>query len=195
MKSRSPSKKIIGEKKSKSAPGQQDKGLVIVITGNGKGKTTSAFGQALRAIGQGYKVFVLQFMKGRKYGEFKAAKKYLPDITVRLCGLDSFVMRDNPAAVDIELAQKGLKVAKQAINSGKYNMIILDEINVALDFKLIDLNDVIELIKNKPAGLDLILTGRYAPAQIIKLADTVSEIKEIKHHYQAGIKDRAGIEY
>ena len=171
------------------------KGLVIVITGNGKGKTTAAFGQALRAVGQGYKVFVVQFMKGRKYGEFKATKKYLPDITVRLSGLDSFVLRDNPAAVDIELAQKGLKSAKQAINSGKYNMIILDEINVALDFKLIDLNDVIELIKNKPAGLDLILTGRYAPAQIINLADTVSEVKEIKHHYAAGIKDRAGIEY
>lgn len=188
-------KKMATVKKTQSNPGQQDKGLVIVITGNGKGKTTSAFGQALRAVGQGYKVFVLQFMKGRKYGEFKAVKKYLPNITVRLSGLDSFVMRDNPAAVDIELAQKGLKAAKQAINSGKYNMVILDEINVALDFKLIDLSDVIELIKNKPAGLDLILTGRYAPAPIIKLADTVSEIKEIKHHYQAGIKDRAGIEY
>ena len=195
MKSGAVSKKIASEKKSKSVTGQSEKGLVIVITGNGKGKTTSAFGQALRAIGQGFKVFVIQFMKGRKYGEFKAAKKYLPDLTVRLSGLDSFVMRDNPAAVDIELAQKGLKAAKQAINSGKYNMVILDEINVALDFKLIDLNDVIELVKNKPAGLDLILTGRYAPAPIIKLADTVSEIKEIKHHYNAGIKDRAGIEY
>jgi len=189
------SEQIKGKKKSQSAPMHPAKGLVIVITGNGKGKTTAAFGQALRAVGQGYKVFVVQFMKGRKYGEFKATKKYLPDITVRLSGLDSFVLRDNPAAVDIELAQKGLKSAKQAINSGKYNMIILDEINVALDFKLIDLNDVIELIKNKPAGLDLILTGRYAPAQIINLADTVSEVKEIKHHYAAGIKDRAGIEY
>lgn len=171
------------------------KGLVIVITGNGKGKTTAAFGQALRAIGQGYKVFVVQFMKGRKYGEFNAAKKYLPDITIRLSGLDSFVLRENPAAIDIELAQKGLKLAKKAINSGEYNMIILDEINVALDFKLIDLNDVIELIKSKPADLDLILTGRYAPLQIIELADTVSEVKEIKHHYASGIKDRAGIEY
>lgn len=180
---------------SKSKPVEQHRGLVIVITGNGKGKTTSAFGQALRAIGQGYKVLIVQFMKGRKYGEFKAAKKYLPDLTIRLAGLDSFVMRDNPAAVDIELAQKGLKSARQAIKSGKYNMIILDEINVALDFKLVDLNEVIELIKNKPADLDLILTGRYAPAQIIKLADTVSEIKEVKHHYAAGIKDRAGIEY
>lgn len=184
-----PAKKTAGLNK------QPAQGLVIVITGNGKGKTTSAFGQALRAIGQGYKVLVVQFMKGRKYGEFKAASEYLPDLTIRLSGLDSFVMRDNPAAVDIELAQKGFAYAKKAINSGKYNMIILDEINVALDFKLLDLKDVIEAIKNKPAGVDLILTGRYASPQIIKLADTVSEIKEIKHHYAAGIKDRAGIEY
>ena len=171
------------------------KGLVMVITGNGKGKTTAAFGQALRAIGQGYKVFVLQFMKGRKYGEFIAAEKYLSRLTIRMSGLDSFVMRDNPAAIDIELAQKGLDVARKAIMSGKYDMIILDEINVALDFKLINLNEVIDLIKNKPPELDLIFTGRYAPAEIIKLADTVSEVKEIKHHYAAGIKDRAGIEY
>ena len=171
------------------------KGLVIVITGNGKGKTTAAFGQALRAIGQGYKVFVLQFMKGRKYGEFIAAEKYLPHLTIRMSGLDSFVMRDNPAAIDIELAQKGLDMAKKVIKSGKYDMVILDEINVALDFKLIALTEVIELINNKPSNLDLILTGRYAPPEIIELADTVSEIKEIKHHYATGIKDRAGIEY
>ena len=171
------------------------RGLVQVYTGNGKGKTTAAFGQALRAIGQGYNVFVLQFMKGRKYGEFIAAKKYLPNLTIRMSGLDSFVMRDNPAAIDIELAQKGLDVARKAIMSGKYDMVILDEINVALDFKLIDLKDVIKLLKNKPPAINLILTGRYAPAEIIKLADTVSEVKEIKHHYNAGIKDRAGIEY
>ena len=174
---------------------KKDRGLVIVITGNGKGKTTAAFGQAMRAIGQGYNVFVLQFMKGRKYGEFLAAKKYLPNLTIRMSGLDSFVMRDNPAAIDIELAQKGLDVARKAIMSGKYDMVILDEINVALDFKLIDLKDVIKLLKNKPPAINLILTGRYAPAEIIKLADTVSEVKEIKHHYNAGIKDRAGIEY
>ena len=171
------------------------KGLVIVITGNGKGKTTAAFGQALRAIGQGYNVFVLQFMKGRKYGEFIAAEKYLPRLTIRMSGLDSFVMRDNPAAIDIELAQKGLAAARKAIMSGKYDMVILDEINVALDFKLIKLKEVIELIKNKPPALDFILTGRYAPKEIIKIADTVSEVLEIKHHYSAGIKDRAGIEY
>ena len=182
-------------KKKKSPAVKKAKGLVIVITGNGKGKTTAAFGQALRAIGQGYKVFVLQFMKGRKYGEFIAAEKYLPRLTIRMFGLDSFVMRDNPAAIDIELAQKGLAAAKKAINSGKYDMVILDEINVALDFKLINLQEVIDIIKNKPAGLDLILTGRYAPPEIIELADTVSEVQEVKHHYNKGIKDRTGIEY
>ena len=166
-----------------------------MITGNGKGKTTSAFGQALRAIGQGYKVFIMQFMKGRDYGEFVAAEKYLPRLTILRSGLDSFVMRDNPAPVDIELAVQGFELAKKAAASGKYNMIILDEINVAVDFMLIPLEDVIDLIKNKPPALDLILTGRYAAKEIMKLADTVSEVKEIKHHYAAGIKDRAGIEY
>ena len=181
--------------KTKSAPLPSARGLVIVITGNGKGKTTSAFGQALRAVGQGYKVLIVQFMKGRKYGEFIAAQKYLPRLTIHRSGLDSFVMRDNPAAVDIELAQQGFELAKKAIAGGKYNMVILDEINVAVDFKLVDLKQVVEMIKNKPPALDLILTGRYAAKEIIKLADTVSEIKEIKHHYAAGIKDRAGIEY
>jgi len=188
-------RQISGKKDSQSAPMPPAKGLVIVITGNGKGKTTSAFGQALRAIGQGYKVLIVQFMKGRKYGEFIAAEKYLPHLTIRMSGLDSFVMRDNPAAVDIELAVQGFEFAKKAIASGKYNMVILDEINVAVDFKLIGLKQVVEMIKNKPPALDLILTGRYAAKEIIRLADTVSEVKEIKHHYAAGIKDRAGIEY
>jgi cob(I)alamin adenosyltransferase len=183
------------QKKTTPLPASADRGLVIVITGNGKGKTTSAFGQALRAIGQGYKVFILQFMKGRDYGEFVAAEKYLPRLKIMRSGLDSFVMRGNPAPVDIAMAKQGFDLAKKAIASGKYNMVILDEINVAVDFNLIPLEDVVALIQNKPPALDLILTGRYAAKAIIKLADTVSEVKEIKHHYAAGIKDRAGIEY
>jgi cob(I)alamin adenosyltransferase len=171
------------------------KGLVQVYTGNGKGKTTAAFGQALRAVGQGFRVCVIQFMKGRKYGEFIAAEKHLPDLTIHLSGLDSFVMRDNPAPLDIELAVQGLALARQVIASGDYDMVILDEINVALDFKLIPLASVIDLIRTRPSTLDLILTGRYAPPEIMEIADTVSEIREIKHHYNAGIKDRAGIEY
>lgn len=187
--------KATASKKTAAIPPSTTRGLVIVITGNGKGKTTAAFGQALRAVGQGYKVFIMQFMKGRDYGEFMAAEKYLPRLTIRRSGLDSFVMRDNPAPVDITLARQGFDLTKKAVASGKYDMIILDEINVAVDFKLIPLENVIDLIKNKPPALDLILTGRYAAKAIIKLADTVSDIKEIKHHYAAGVKDRAGIEY
>lgn len=172
-----------------------NKGIVLVYTGNGKGKTTAAMGQALRALGHGSKVLVIQFMKGKKYGEVLCAEKYLPNLKIIPCGLDSFVMKDNPAPVDIELARQGLKLAKEAVASKEYQMIILDEINVALDFKLIPLAEVLDLIRNKPAEIDLVLTGRYAPQEIIDLADTVSEVKEIKHHYSKGIKERAGIEF
>ncbi len=171
------------------------RGIIQVYTGNGKGKTTAAFGQALRAVGQGLKVCIIQFMKGRKYGEYIAAERLFPGLTVHLSGLDSFVMRDNPSPLDIELAQKGLELAIETVSSGKYDMVILDEINVALDFKLVSLQKVMELINDKPAALDIVLTGRYAPPEIIAIADTVSEMREIKHHYNAGVKDRAGIEY
>jgi cob(I)alamin adenosyltransferase len=171
------------------------KGLVQVYTGNGKGKTTAAFGQALRAVGQGFRVCIIQFMKGRKYGEFLAAERCLPNLTVRLSGLDSFVMRDNPAPLDIELAQQGLALAREAAVSGDYEMVILDEVNVAVDFKLIPVADVIDLIRTRPPAVDLILTGRHAAPEIIALADTVTEMREVKHHYNAGIKERAGIEY
>ncbi len=170
-------------------------GLVMVYTGDGKGKTTAAMGQALRALGHGRKVFVVQFMKGRKYGEVLCAEKFLPDLTIRQCGLDSFVMRDNPAPVDVELAGQGLNLAKKVLPSGEYDMVILDEINVALEFKLVPLDEVLEIIRNKPREVDLILTGRYAPPEIIEAADMVSEVREIKHHYAKGVKERAGIEF
>jgi len=172
-----------------------EKGLILVYTGNGKGKTTAALGQALRAIGHGKKVLMIQFMKGRKYGEVLCAEKYLPDLTFCQCGLDSFVMKGKPAPVDIELARQGLETASHEIASNRYQMIILDEINVAMDFKLIPVEDVIRLLKSKPPGLDMVLTGRNAPPEIVEIADMVSEVKEIKHHYNQGVKDRAGIEY
>jgi len=172
-----------------------DMGLIFVYTGNGKGKTTAAMGQALRAIGHGLKVLMIQFMKGKKYGEVIAAEKYLPDLTIYQCGLDSFVMRKNPAPVDIDLAQQGLNMARKATSSGEYHMVILDEINVAMDFGLISTDDVVDMIKSKAPAVDLILTGRYAPPEIVALADTVSEVHETKHHYSKGIKERAGIEF
>lgn len=172
-----------------------NQGLVLVYTGDGKGKTTAALGQALRALGHGFKVMVIQFMKGRKYGEILAAETCLPNLTSVQCGLDSFVMKDHPAPVDIELARQGLNLAKKAISSGDYHLVILDEINVALDFKLIPLDDVLEMLRNRPRQVDVILTGRYAPPEIIEIADTVSEVREIKHHYAQGIKERAGMEF
>lgn len=171
------------------------RGLVMVITGNGKGKTTSAFGQALRALGQGYRVCMIQFMKGRKYGEVIAAEKYLPELTLYQFGLDSFVMRNNSAQVDVDIAREGFEKAKEIIQNGDYDMVILDEINVAVDFNLIPEEEMLDLVKNKPPELDLILTGRYASDKLQEMADLVSEVTEIKHHYNAGIKDRAGIEY
>lgn len=170
-------------------------GLVLIITGNGKGKTTSALGQALRAIGHGYRVCMVQFMKGKQYGEIIAAEKYLPNFKVFQYGMDSFVMRDKPAPIDVELAQQGLEIARRLIGSNEYDMVILDEINVAVDFKLIPLEEVLELVRTKPPGLDLVMTGRYAPEELRELADMVSEVQEIKHHYAAGIKSREGIEF
>ena len=178
-----------------ASPGRPRRGLVMVVTGDGKGKTTSALGQALRALGHGYRVAMFQFMKGRKYGELLAAERFLPGLAIRLCGLDSFVMRDNPAPVDVEMAREGFALAREAVRSGAYDMVILDEINVAVDFRLIPLKDVLDLVAEKPPALDLILTGRYAAPELIAIADTVSEIREVKHHYAAGVKDRAGIEY
>lgn len=178
----------------KEAPAR--KGMVHVYTGNGKGKTTAALGLALRAIGHGYKVFMLQFMKGSKnYGEIIAAVKYLPGLTIVQSGLETFVSKENPAQVDIDLALAGLERAKKVVSGNAYDMVILDEINVALDFKLIPLEDVVELIKNKPPEMELVLTGRYAPKEILELGDVVSDVTLVNHPYYHGVEAREGIEY
>jgi cob(I)alamin adenosyltransferase len=172
-----------------------EKGLVMVITGNGKGKTTSAFGQTLRAVGQGYRVAIIQFMKGRDYGEVLALKRCIPEVQIFQYGLDNFVVLENPAPGDVKIAQQGWQKASDLINSGDYDMVVLDEINVVVKFGLISEDDVIKLITNKPPELDIILTGRYASDRIIQIADMVSEILEIKHQYNEGMEARAGIEY
>lgn len=181
--------------KMESTATKSKQGLVMVITGNGKGKTTSAFGQAMRAIGQGYKVCMIQFMKGRKYGEVITIEKRLPELDYYQFGRDSFVNKDNPEQADIDFARQGFEKAKEAVQSGKYNMVILDEINVVVFFNLIPEEELINLIENKPKDVDLVLTGRYATEKVKESADMVSEVTEIKHHYNAGIKSRAGIEY
>lgn len=171
------------------------KGLILVYTGNGKGKTTAALGLALRAIGHGQKVFMIQFMKGSpEYGEVKAAR-YLPQFTLIQKGLPTFVRKGEPGEEDVKLAREGLELAKNIIRTGEYQLIILDEINVAVDYGLIKVEEVLELINLKPEGVTLVLTGRYAPEEIINRADMVSEVKDIKHHYRQGIPSQPGIEY
>ncbi|MEO0069467.1 MAG: cob(I)yrinic acid a,c-diamide adenosyltransferase [candidate division WOR-3 bacterium] len=169
--------------------------MLQVYTGNGKGKTTAAFGLALRAAGHNWRVLIIQFMKGdSNYGEIKAAKD-IPGLEVYQFGQKTFVQRGNPSQEDLTLAKKGLEFAREAIRSGKYQMVILDEINVAVDYGLLPLKDVIELAQECPKDIELIFTGRGAKEEIIKLADLVSEIKEIKHPFQKGVVNRAGIDY
>jgi cob(I)alamin adenosyltransferase len=170
------------------------KGLVMVYTGDGKGKTTAALGLAFRAAGHGYKILAVHFMKGRNYGEAKAAV-YLPHFDVMKAGREKFVNRDNPDPEDLRLAAEGFKRAKEAALSGAYNLIVLDEIIVAINYNLVSMQDVLDLIDERAPGVDLVLTGRNAPPEIMERADMVSEVKAIKHHYASGIKAREGIEF
>lgn len=169
-------------------------GLVHVYTGNAKGKTTAALGLGLRAVGAGLLVHMIQFMKGRRYSEIDAIEK-IAGFTVKQFGRDEFVSKKNPAQIDIDFARDGLKYAKNAASSGKYDVVILDEINVAVDFNLIALADVLALIKNKNEKTELVLTGRYVPKEIIEIADLVTDMKEIKHPYQKGVDARKGIDW
>lgn len=171
-----------------------EQGLVQVYTGNGKGKTTASLGLALRAIGRGLKAYVIQFMKGCEYGEILALKSN-PNLKIVQFGRESFVSKEKAAEIDISLAKKGLEHAKEIVMSGKYDLAILDEINVALDYKLINLEDVLELIAKKPRHVELVLTGRYAPKEIIKAADLVTEMLDIKHPFEKGLLARKGIDY
>lgn len=170
------------------------KGYIQVYTGNGKGKTTAAYGQAIRALGAGFTVFIGQFVKGKTYNENKAISKYLKNITVKQYGLGCFII-DEPTDKDIEAAQNGLEEIKKIIHGGVYDMVIMDEVNIALYYKLFDIDEIAELMKSKPDQVELILTGRYAPQEIMDLADLVTEMKEVKHYYAKGIEARKGIEY
>jgi len=171
-----------------------EKGFIHVYTGPGKGKTTAALGLGLRAAGAGLNVYMIQFMKGRRYSELDAVK-HLTNFTIVQYGRDEFVSKKKPEQVDIDLAQKGFAQAKKIVKDGKYDLVILDEINVAIDYNLISLDDVLKLIKEKPKKVELVLTGRYAPPELVKSADLVTEMLEIKHPYQDGVLARKGIDY
>ena len=169
--------------------------MIHIYTGNGKGKTTAALGQAMRAIGHGLKVLMIQFMKGKiNYGELEAAKK-LPNFTIEQFGRPDFVNPENPDEEDVRLARAGLARATEAVDSRKYDIVILDEINVAANFGLIESTDIISLFKRKSDDVTLILTGRYMPEEFEPYADLITECREVRHYFNKGMKGREGFEY
>ncbi len=168
-------------------------GYIHIYTGNGKGKTTAAFGLAMRAAGRGKRVCIIQFMKPDKgYGEQVSARKL--GIEVYPFGTNRFVNKKNPAKEDVERAQNALEFARKKMKEG-YDVLILDEINVAIDFNLISMKDVMEMLQEVPERTDVVLTGRYAREEIIERADLVTEMREVKHYYRIGVMAREGIEY
>lgn len=166
-----------------------------VYTGEGKGKTSAAFGLALRAAGRGFRVFVIQFIKGGfDYGELYIIKQ-LPNLELKAFGQGKFVTQIPPSEKDIALAKEAYALAKRVVESGEYDVVILDEVNVALHLELLSLEEVLNLVKTKPKNVELVLTGRNAPKEIIEIADLVTEMREVKHPYTKGVKPRKGIEY
>jgi cob(I)alamin adenosyltransferase len=172
-----------------------EKGLIQVYTGNGKGKTTAALGLALRAVGHGMKVLVLQFMKGNvQYGELESTKKLSPHLTLKQVGRETFISKRNPDLKDLQLAQEGFAIAKKAIQDKEYDIVILDEINLAINYGLIPLDDLLRLIDSKPDTVELILTGRNVNREILERADLITEMVDRKHYYDKGVPARKGIE-
>ena len=180
-------------------------GLVQVYTGNGKGKTTCALGAGLRAAGHGLEVIMICFMKAKiavrggdqeiNYGEF-GSTDLIPNFTIHPVGRETFVDKENPDPVDIQMAQDGLRLAQDAIRERQCDLLILDELNVAVEWNLISLEEQLNLIRTKPVHMELIITGRYATKELLEVADLVTEMKEVKHYYaEKEVVARRGFEF
>ena len=169
------------------------KGYIQIYTGNGKGKTTAAFGLALRAVGAGLKVYIAQFVKGVDYSDLNSVKRLSDSITLRQFGLGFFVNRE-PDKEDIRVAREGLKEVQEIMCSGMYDLVILDEANIATHYNLFSVEDLLDFMRAKPESVELVITGRMADPQVIESADLVTEMKEIKHYYHNGVEARIGIE-
>lgn len=177
---------------------KERRGLVVVITGNGKGKTSSALGMALRACGHGLRVCIVQFMKGDLYaGEWDGVKRMTCEIELHATGKGFCGIQGNPYpwAEHRANAQDAIDLVHEKMAAGGFDLMVLDEINNALKLKLVDLEQVLEIIRTKPSLMHLVLTGRDAHPQVIELADTVSEVREIKHAYRQGIEPQPGVDY
>jgi len=170
-------------------------GLVQIFTGNGKGKTSAALGVVLRALGHGLRVYFVSFMKGDyPYGEFRILSK-LPNVDTARFGFRTFCDPANVTPEEIKQARQALAAAREAVLSGKYDLVVLDEVNVAVAWKLVELDEVIRLLKDKPPDVELILTGRNADTRLVQMADLVTEMLKIKHPYDEGVVAKKGIEY
>jgi cob(I)alamin adenosyltransferase len=171
------------------------RGCIQVYTGDGKGKTTCALGLAFRAVGQGLRVFIVQFLKGRDTGELKAAPRLAPEFTIRAFGRPGLVNLKNPAPDDLALARQALDLATGVIAAGDHDLVVLDEINVALAYDLVPLAEVLENLKKRPPHVEVVLTGRSAPQEILDAADLVTEMRPLKHYWQVDLPARRGIEW
>ena len=169
------------------------KGYVQVYTGDGKGKTTAALGLALRAVGAGLKVFVAQFVKGMEYSELEVLPLLAGAITLKQYGRDCFI-RQAPVQEDIDAARSGLSDIRLILQSNEYQLVVLDEANIAVYFNLFTIEELIEAVRNRREGIEVIITGRKAAPELIEMADLVTEMKEIKHYYTTGVEARKGIE-
>ncbi|MCG6982085.1 MAG: cob(I)yrinic acid a,c-diamide adenosyltransferase [Deltaproteobacteria bacterium] len=169
------------------------KGYVQVYTGNGKGKTTAAIGLAIRSLGAGWRVFIAQFLKAGKYSEHKALAKFSDHLTIKTYGRNVFI-KGKPEDEDIRLAQAAYEEIAEMVASGRYNLVILDEANVAVHYGLITVDQILDLVDRRAEGVELVITGRYAHPQLLDRADLVTEMREVKHYYQRGIKARRGVE-
>jgi cob(I)alamin adenosyltransferase len=167
--------------------------MIHLYTGNGKGKTTAALGLAMRAAGAGQKVFIAQFVKGLFYSEIETIKR-IPEIELRQYGLDCFI-ENEPTQLDIDAAQQGLEETRNVISAGIHDVFILDEICIALHFKLFTIEEFQSLVDSVTDGKELILTGRYATDELYEVADLITEMNEVKHYFTKGIQARKGIEY
>jgi cob(I)alamin adenosyltransferase len=177
------------------SPGQKRRGMVQIFTGDGKGKTSAAIGSVIRALGHGLKVYIVFFMKGSyPYGERNILSQ-LPNVTVDSFGSAGFVDPQNIKPEEKEEAERALAAARQAMLEGSYDLVVLDEVNVAVAFRLIELEAVLKLIDEKPEDVELILTGRRADTKLVQAADLVTEMLKIKHPYDGGVAAREGIEY
>jgi cob(I)alamin adenosyltransferase len=173
---------------------ETDKGYIHVYTGNGKGKTTAALGLALRAVGAGKSVFIAQFIKGMHYSESDALDRF-PEIIIKQYGQKCFI-QNKPTEKDIELARKGLSEVAEIMLERKYDVLILDELCIALHYRLFETEEVLSLLIQKPKEMEIVITGRYATPELVEFADLVTEMQEIKHYYKTyGIEARKGIEF